>query len=67
MFNMTPTENLRAAPTDHTVAVARWDDDGGAPSNSPSAGKIARDERTRPTAKSADSTPGDTDEIPPPS
>jgi len=30
MFNMIPTEKRHTAANDHTVAVARWDDDGGA-------------------------------------
>ena len=30
MFNMIPTGKRHTAATDHTVAVARWDDDGGA-------------------------------------
>src|SRR5689334_4997473 len=29
--NVSPTENLHAASNDHTIAVVRWADDGGAP------------------------------------
>jgi hypothetical protein len=55
MLNMAPTENFRAASTDHAIAVARWDDDGGAARNFPSVGKTNRADRSRATAKLADS------------
>jgi hypothetical protein len=54
ILNMSATENLHAASADHTIAFARWDDDGGAAKNSPSAGKTVHDEPSRPTARSAD-------------
>jgi hypothetical protein len=54
-LRMTPTENLGAASTDHTIAVARWDDDGGASRNPPLTGKSGRAEQSRATAELADS------------
>jgi chaperonin GroES len=48
---MPSIENLNAASSDHGIVSARWDDDGGAPGDPPSAGKTARDERRRPIAK----------------
>jgi hypothetical protein len=52
---VTPTENLRAASNEHTIAIARWEDDGGAPRNAPSDVEAARDERSRPHANQPDS------------
>src|SRR5689334_13338599 len=43
-LRMTPRENVRVASTDHAIAVARWDDDGGAPRHSPSGVDAAHDE-----------------------
>jgi hypothetical protein len=47
---LTPTENLRAASSEHIAAIARWDDDGGAPRSAASDVEAARNERSRPSA-----------------
>src|SRR5690349_3479646 len=51
MFNMTSTEDLRAMPSTHTIAVARWEDDGGAPRSSPLDDKTAPNEQCRSAVK----------------
>src|ERR1051325_11311986 len=47
ILNMTPIAILRAASTDHAIAVARWDDDGGAARNSSLVNKTDRAEWSR--------------------
>jgi hypothetical protein len=66
MLNMTPTDNLRAASTDHAIAVARWDDDGGVARIFSIGPQDDHAERSRAAAELADSRPGEIDEIPPP-
>jgi hypothetical protein len=35
MAGMTPTENRQTHASDHAAAIARWDDEGGAPRSAP--------------------------------
>jgi hypothetical protein len=48
MASMTSTENRQAHASDHAAAIARWDDEGGAPRSAPRKnGEVKKHRRRR--------------------
>jgi len=45
MAKMSSTENPRAHASDHAAAIARWDDEGGAPRSGPRENEAAKKSR----------------------